>query len=85
MDAVLDYVEDLMVEATDSRYVKCGYILYDKQTEKPKYFVDCDDEQTWRKIRYGRPSDVNVNSGKKIFYYKNEDGQSIILKMLSNH
>lgn len=85
MDAVFDFVEDLMLGETESRYVDCGYIKYDTQTEKPKYFVACDDEQTWRKIRYGRPDDVNINSGKKVYYYKNEDGKSIVIPSLSNY
>lgn len=87
MDAVLNFVEILMEEGDggSSRYVDCGFVKYDTQTEKPKFFVDCDDEQTWRKIRYGRPDDVNLNSGRKIYYYKNEDGKSVIISSISNY
>jgi hypothetical protein len=84
--AIHEWVEQQMDEiGGEQRYVMCGYVLYDTQTEKPKYFVECNDELSRRKIYYGRPSGVNLNSGKKVYYYKNEDDKNIILSMLSNY
>ena len=64
-----------------SEYVRCGIIL--AKEGKPKYFLDCDG--TKRKVSYGRPSGVNINAGKKVYYYRNDDDKPILLSYLSNY
>jgi len=66
---------------TASEYITCGTIL--AKDGEPKYFKDCDG--TKRKIYYGRPSGVNINSGKKVYYYRNDNDKHIILSSISNY
>jgi len=72
-------------DVEDTRYVKCGYVLYDTKTKKPRFFVDCDKHATLREIKHGRPSGVNLNSRREVFYYRNSDDKPIILSYLSNY
>ncbi len=66
---------------TASEYITCGTVL--AKDGEPKYFLDCDGHK--RKISYGRPSGVNLNSGKKVYYYRNEDDKPVLLSYLSNY
>jgi len=90
-----DSIERLMPELVDnhewvkqqrngaggSEYVICGTV--EAKDGKPKYFVDCDG--TRRKVYYGRPSGMNLNSGNRVFYYRNEDDNPILISYLSNY
>lgn len=86
IQAIHEWVEMKMGEDgnIEKKYVDCGYVKYNLRTDK-LYFVDCDDEQTLRRIRYGRPSGVNLNSNRNVFYYRNIDDKVIIISSLSNY
>jgi hypothetical protein len=60
---------------------KCGYILKDISTNKPKVFIDCDGDP--KKIYFGKP--IGRESLKfDVHYYFNEKGVPIIITYLSN-
>lgn len=66
---------------TASEYITCGIVL--AKDGVPTYFKDCDG--TKRVIKHGRPSGINLNSGKKVYYYRDKHDKAILISYLSNY
>ena len=60
---------------------KCGYVLKDIVTNKPKVFIDCEGDP--KKVYFGKPIG-RENLKYDVHYYFNEYGNPIIITYLSN-